>query len=276
MRAIIFNILFAITTIFFTLICAVFSFIPSRKPIMWALRRYCTRMVQVMRLIGIKPEVTGHENIPDGPAIIASKHQSYGDGFVLFSQIKDLSVVTGDHITKFPFISRILNKMNAVVVSSCGGAEVQRRFVETSRIIHEQKRKILIFPEGHLSQVGSHHRYKSGVYHLYKDLNCPVVPVAQNLGQRWNQMDWEKHPGPAKIEFLEPIPIGLNRKEFMSLLQDRIETRSLELLDYDNLGALDPELVGREIENNSAKAARKLKEAERAERESTADMETGT
>ena len=88
-------------------------------------------------------------------------------------------------------------------------------------------------------------------------------------------MDWEKYPGPAKIEFLEPIPIGLNKKEFMSLLQDRIETRSLELLDYDNLGALNPELVGREIENNSAKAARKLKEAERAERESTADMETG-
>lgn len=270
MRAIIFNCLFAIMTIFFGIICALFTLIPSRKPMMWALKRYCTRMVHVMRLVGIKPEVSGHENIPDGPAIIASKHQSYGDGFVLFSQIKDLSVVTGDHITKFPFISQILNKMNAVIVSSCGGAEVRRQFVETSRIIHEQKRKILIFPEGHLSKVGSHHRYKSGVYHLYRDLNCPVVPVAQNLGQRWNQVDWAKYPGTAKMEFLKPIQPGMKKKEFMALLQERIETRCLELLDYDNLGALDPNIVGKELENKTAKAARQAKETDQAKRLETA------
>ena len=268
MRALFFNIAFAIVTIFFTLFCAVLSFVPSQKPILWAVRRYCYRMVQVMRLIGIKPTVTGHENIPDGPAIIASKHQSYGDGFLLVSQIKGLSFVTGDHITKFPFISRILAKMNAVVVSSCGGKELRTRLLETSRIIHEQKRKILIFPEGHLSAVGTHHTYKRGVYHLYSDLNCPVVPVAQNLGQRWNQMDWEKYPGEAKMEFLEPIPPGLEKAEFMALLQERIETRSLELLDYDNLGALDTGTIGQQLENKSAIAAREAKEARQAELDS--------
>jgi len=263
MRSLLFNIAFAIITIFFTLFCAVLSFVPSQKPILWAVRRYCHRMVQIMRLIGIKPTVTGHENIPEGPAIIASKHLSYGDGFLLVSQIKDLSFVTGDHITKFPFISRILSKMNAVVVSSCGGKELRNRLLETSRIIHEQNRKILIFPEGHLSQVGTHHTYKRGVYHLYRDLNCPVVPVAQNLGQRWNQMDWEKYPGPATMEFLAPIAPGLEKKEFMALLQDRIETRSIELLDYDNLGALNPDTVGQQMENKSARARREAKEAER-------------
>lgn len=261
MRALFFNIGFALITIIFTLLCAVLSFIPSRKPIMWAVRRYCHRMVQLMRLIGIKPTVTGHENIPDGPAIIASKHLSYGDGFLLVSQIKGLSFVTGDHITKFPFISRILDKLNAVVVSSCGGKELRTRLLETSRIIHMQNRKLLIFPEGHLSKVGTYHQYKRGVYHLYKDLNCPVVPVAQNLGQRWNQMDWAKYPGEAKMEFLEPIAPGLGKTEFMALLQDRIETRSLELLDYNNLGALDPDTVGQMLENKSASAAREAKEA---------------
>lgn len=275
MRSLIFNIAFILTTIVAAIICFLLSLIPGRAPLMWGLRRYTKTMVWHMRwLAGIKVSVSGHENIPDGPVIIASKHQSYGDGFVLFSQFKDLSFVTGDHITKFIFIGTILSKMNAVVVSSCGGAEVRRQFAETSKLIHEQGRQILIFPEGHLSQVGTHHTYKSGVYHLYRDFNCPVLPVAQNLGQRWHMMDFKKFPGEAKMEFLEPIQPGLKKKEFMALLQERIETRSLELLDYDDLGALDPTRVGQLSENKVAKAAREKREQERAKRLKEADAAT--
>jgi len=229
---------------------------------MWGLRGYTKTMVWHMRVLaGIKVTVTGHDNIPDGPVIIASKHLSYGDGFVLFSQFKDLSFVTGDHITKFLFIKTILSKMNAVIVSSCGGAEVRRRFAETSELIREQGRRILIFPEGHLSEPGTHHSYKRGVYHLYRDFKCPVVPVAQNLGQRWNMMDLKKYPGPAQMEFLEPIAPGLGKEEFMALLQERIETRSLEILDYENPGALDISKIGQQVENKAAKAAREAKQA---------------
>jgi 1-acyl-sn-glycerol-3-phosphate acyltransferase len=127
--------------------------------------------------------------------------------------------------------------------------------------VREQGRRILIFPEGHLSEPGTHHSYKRGVYHLYRDFNCPVVPVAQNLGQRWNMMDLKKYPGPAKMEFLSPIEPGLEKDAFMALLQERIETRSLELLDYENLGALDVSKIGQLIENKAAKAAREAKEA---------------
>ena len=247
---------------------------------MWGIRGYTKAMVWHMRyLAGIKVTVTGHDNIPDGPVIIASKHQSYGDGFVLFSQFKDLSFVTGDHITKFLFIKTILAKMNAIIVSSCGGADVRRRFAETSQLVREQGRRILIFPEGHLSEVGTHHSYKRGVYHLYRDFNCPVIPVAQNLGQRWNMMDLKKYAGSAKMEFLEPIMPGLKKEAFMALLQERIETRSLELLDYDDLGALDPTRVGQLTENKTAIAAREKKEqmqAERLKEAAIAKVETNT
>lgn len=261
MRSLLFNAAFILTTFIFALFCAALSLIPGRKALMWGLRGYTKTMMWHMRFIaGINITVTGHENIPDGPVIIASKHLSYGDGFVLFSQFKDLSFVTGDHITKFLFIKTILSKMNAVIVSSCGGSDVRRRFAETSQLVREQGRRILIFPEGHLSQAGTHHSYKRGVYHLYHDFKCPVVPVAQNLGQRWNMMDLKKYPGPAKMEFLAPIAPGLKKDDFMTLLQERIETRSLEILDYENPGALDITKVGQRIENNSAKAAREAKD----------------
>ncbi len=264
MRSFVFNIFFGITTFLYAIVAVIFSLVPGRALMMGSLRRYTKLMVWGMRSIaGIKVNVAGHEHVShDGPIIIASKHQSYGDGFVLFSQFDDLSFVTGDHLEKFLFLKRILAKMNAVVIDSCGGEKVREKFAQTSQIVREQGRRILIFPEGHLSEIGTHHRYRKGVWHLYKDFGCPVVPVASNLGQRWNQNDWKKHQGTATMEFMEPIMPGLEKDAFMEILQERIETRSIELLDMDNLGALNPDNIGKFKENHVALEKRLKREAE--------------
>ncbi len=263
MRSFAFNIFFYAGTFFYALISVIFSFLPGRSLMMWSLRRYTKVMTWGMRAIaGIDVSVTGHNNVPkEGPVIIAAKHQSYGDGIVMFSQFFDLSFVTGDHLEKFLFLKRILAKMNAVVIDSCGGEDSRRKMSETSAVVREQGRRILIYPEGHLSKIGTHHTYRKGVFHLYQDFGCPVVPVATNLGQRWNQTDWKKYAGSAKLEFLEPIMPGLDKDAFMALLQDRVESRSLELLDMKNLGALDPADIGKHEENDAARAKRLAREA---------------
>ena len=89
------------------------------------------------------------------------------------------------------------------------------------------------------------------------------MPLASNLGQRWNQNDWVKHPGPANLEFLPPIMPGLDKDEFMARLETDIETRSIALLDLENLGALNPEDIGKTEENESARTKREAREAER-------------
>jgi len=158
--------------------------------------------------------------------------------------------------------------MNAVVIDSCGGVDAREKMAETSALVREQGRRILIYPEGHLSKIGTQHRYRKGVYHLYADFNCPVVPVATNLGQRWNQKDLRKYPGPATLEFLPPIQPGLDKDAFMAKLERMIETRSRDLLDLDNLGALDPNDIGKTVENDAARAARLKRDSEA---QSTAD-----
>lgn len=230
---------------------------------MGSLRQYTKVMRLGMRVIaGIDVTVRGHEHVPpSGPVIIAAKHQSYGDGIVMFSEFFDLSFVTGDHLEKFLFLKRILAKMNAIVIDSCGGVDSRKKMAETSAVVREQGRRILIYPEGHLSRIGTQHRYRKGVYHLYKDFGCPVVPVATNLGQRWNQNDWTKYPGPAVQEFLPPILPGLDKDTFMDKLEDAIETRSHDLLDMENLGALNPEDIGQLTENDVARKKRLEREA---------------
>lgn len=271
MRSTLFNIAFAITSIVFGLLCALLSLLPGRKPLMLGLSAYTHTMMFLMRFVAdIKVKVSGHENLPEtGPYIIAAKHQSYGDGFVLFSQFFDLSFVTGDHLEKFALMKKVLAKAGAVVIRSCGGSDVRDKLQKESERVRDEGRRILIFPEGHLSKVGTHHRYRKGVFFMYQDFDCPVIPVATNLGQRWNQNDWKKFPGPAHIEFLEPIPPGLGKEEFMKILQDRIETRSIEILDRENLGALNINDIGKISENSEAKASREAREASETEQPST-------
>ena len=265
MRSFIFNILFYATTVFYALFCALLSILPGSAAVRWGIRGYTKTMVWLMRHVaGIKIEIKGKERLPEkGPYILAPKHQSYGDGFVIYSQFKNnLSFVTGDHLEKFMTIKLILQKLGAVVIDSCGGSGAVTKLRNQAEKIVKEQRILLIYPEGHLSRIGTHHRFRKGVFHLYNEFDCPVVPVATNLGQRWNQNDWVKHKGPAVLEFLEPIMPGLEKDEFMAELEKRIETRSIELLDMENLGHLNPDDIGKLRENKVARAKREKREQE--------------
>jgi 1-acyl-sn-glycerol-3-phosphate acyltransferase len=265
--------LFFLITLIFAVVGAVLSLLPGRKIFMRWMQMYTRALVAAFEeFCGVDVTVRGYRHLDvidnewGGACIIASKHQSYGDGPVMFSSVKDISFIADNHIEKFWVIRRILSKIGAVMVDNCGGPEQRERMMEISQRVKDQGRKILIYPEGHLSKVGTHHRYRKGIFHLYQDFGVPVVPVATNLGQRWNQNRWLKYPGKAVVEFLPPILPGIEDKEaFMAHLQEVIETRSIELLDLERPGALDPDDIGKLAENSVAREKREAREAKERE-----------
>jgi 1-acyl-sn-glycerol-3-phosphate acyltransferase len=178
----------------------------------------------------VKVELKGRENLPEGPFIIAAKHHSWGDGFVMFANVENLSFVTGDHLERFPLVGRILKKFGAIVVDSCGGPEARRALSASAAQVAAEGRRILIYPEGHLAAPGERFRYRTGVYHMSRDFGLPVVPVATNLGCFWKQTDKSKTAGQATVEFLPPLPEGLSKVEFMARMEDVIETRTNQLI----------------------------------------------
>ncbi len=230
MRAFFFNIGFWVVSAVYVFLAALLALAPGRGGVRWAVRRYSRRMVGLMKAIGIRPEVRGRERLPPAPFIIAPKHSSYGDGFLMYVQFDDVAFVTGDHLERFPLVPRVLEKLGAIVIDNCGGPEARRDLAESFKQAAVEKRVVLIYPEGHLSKVGEHHRYRSGVWHMQETCGWPVVPVATSLGLRWQQEDFEKFPGPAVIEFLEPVPTGLGKDEFLALLSDRVETNTNRLI----------------------------------------------
>jgi len=231
MRTFAFNVAYWILSIAYASAAAFAALAPGRGATAWIIRRYVKRMVQAMRILaGIKIQVRGKDRLPTGAFIIASKHQSWGDGFATYDQFDDLAFVTGDHLEKFPLLGTVLRKLGAIVVNSCGGREARDSLKHRGADAHAEGRKILIFPEGHLAKVGCKYRYRTGVWHMYRDFDMPVVPLATNLGLFWPEEKYEKHPGTATLEFLDPIPTGLGKAEFMARLEAAIEGKTAELV----------------------------------------------
>lgn len=231
MRSFSFNVAYWILSIAYASAAAVAALAPGRDATSWIIRRYVRRMVQAMRVFaGIRIQYRGDDRLPEGAFIIASKHQSWGDGFATYDRFEDLAFVTGDHLEKFPLLGTVLKKLGAIVVNSCGGREARDSLKHRGADAHREGRRILIFPEGHLAKVGEKYRYRSGVWHMYRDFDMPVVPVATNLGLFWPEEKYEKHPGTATLEFLEPIPTGLDKAEFLQRLEAAIEGKTAELV----------------------------------------------
>jgi 1-acyl-sn-glycerol-3-phosphate acyltransferase len=231
MRSVLFAIAYWILSVFYASVGALASLIPGRAPLAAVIRLYTRRMTWAMHWIaGIKIDLRGRERLPDGAFIIAAKHHSWGDGFVMFANVDNLVFVTGDHLERIPLLRGVLHKLGAIVVDNCGGPEARKALSDQAAQAHADGRRILIYPEGNLAKAGERFRYRTGIFYMYRDFDLPVVPVATNLGLFWPQQDFAKHPGTATIEFLDPIAPGLDKAEFMERLERAVETRTAELI----------------------------------------------
>ena len=65
--------------------------------------------------------------------------------------------------------------------------------------------------------------YLPGVAALYNQLEIPCVPIALNSGLFWPRRGFLRRPGTIVLEFLDPIPAGLQRRAFMAALEERVE-----------------------------------------------------
>ena len=233
MRSFLFSVAYWSLSVIYVLISLPTMLLPGRRAITFVIRSYTRAMRIALHLIaGIKTEARGKHRLPaSGAYIVAAKHQSWGDGYMVYPEIKDLVFVTGDHLEKLPLVGGVLRKLGAIIIDTCGGGE--RKAASLSEGMARVKRegqRVLIYPEGHLAPIDHKMRYKAGVWHMYNEMKVPVVPVATNLGLFWEQESHHKTPGTAAIEFLEPIQPGLPKAEFLEQLEHMVEVRTAKLV----------------------------------------------
>lgn len=185
------------------------------RGVLWLLRR----------IVGLEVEIRGLDRLPDGPVIFAAKHQSALDTLLFHTIRTDVVYGLKRELGRIPVFALYLGRSGNIFVDRGGAATALKSLVRGARTAVERGCSIAIFPEGTRKPPGAPPDYKSGVAALYAALGVPVVPVALNTGLFWPRRSFVKRPGRAVVELLEPIPPGLDRQRFMTLLEERIEAR---------------------------------------------------
>ena len=182
-------------------------------------------------IAGITYEVRGLEHLPDGPIMIAAKHQSVLDTIIptLFTNMP--VYVLKQELLNLPIFGWYCRKAGLIAIDRSGHMSALKAMVAQAKERFEQGRPLIIFPEGTRQMIGAEPDYKPGVAAIYMMLGVPCVPLALNTGTSWPAKGFMRYPGKVVFEFLPVIPPGLKRGPFMELLESRIEEASQALLD---------------------------------------------
>lgn len=192
-------------------------------------------------IVGVKVEFRGLDNLPQGAALVASKHQGMLDIVALLAVLPDSCFVMKKELMPLPFFGWFAWKAKMIAVDRAGHAKALKDMTRQARDRLAEGRQIVIFPEGTRNTPGVPGDYKPGVAAIYRDLEGPCWPVATNSGVHWPAHGFRRYPGTVVFEFLEPIPAQLKRGQMMALLESRIETASLALLEpNDRLAHSEP------------------------------------
>jgi len=178
----------------------------------------------------ISVEIRGVEHMPAGRALIAAKHQCMYDTMAPFRALPDACYVMRKELIRIPFYGWYCARAGMIVVDRDAHAKALRKLVTDARSRVSQARQVVIFPEGHRTPPGAKGDYKPGIAALYRNLGLGCTPMATNSGLHWPAHGFIRRPGTIVYEFLEPIPPGLHRAEFMRVLEERIETASAALV----------------------------------------------
>lgn len=232
-RSIAFNVFFYGFTALYALVVLPLALLPNADPLQRAFRFWGKAILWGMRVVGgMKIEMRGLENLPPvgKAALIAGKHQSECDAVVLTALVDDIAFVAMKELFSYPAVGPILYKLGMIRVDTCGGGRERRNLAAYAQKAADEGRRIAIFPEGNLMAIGEKERYRTGIYHMARDLDLPVTPMATCVGLLWNRRDWTKRAGRAAVQFLPPLKAGDNKAAFMAKLEEVVEHETAKLV----------------------------------------------
>jgi 1-acyl-sn-glycerol-3-phosphate acyltransferase len=231
LRSALFNLMFIIMTT----LCVLggLLMVPPfpRRWIRLYVRGWANSILWLLRVIcGIRLRITGMENLPPGPVVVAAKHQSAFDTVVWLAVLPDAVYVLKQELLRIPIWGVLARRYGAVAVDRAGGASALKRMVREASAAAAEGSQIIIFPEGTRTLPGVRVPYLPGVVALGAAIKRPIVPVATDSGVYWGKRAFAKRPGTLTVSILPPLPQGLPRAELLARMQEVIETESLRLL----------------------------------------------
>jgi 1-acyl-sn-glycerol-3-phosphate acyltransferase len=230
LRSLVYNVLFYALLVIW-IILALPTFLMPARVFMSVARRWARQSIWLMRVVcGTRVEYRGLEKIPKGPLLVASKHQSMWETFALLQFFDQPLFIYKRELGWIPFFGWYLVKANMIGVDRDGGMRSLMEMARRAPAEVRRGRQLVIFPEGTRRAVDAPPSYKTGVGQIYVNSGVPCLPVALNSGLFWPRRTFMRYPGTLVVEFLDPLPPGLSRKEFSARVSAAIEDATARLV----------------------------------------------
>ncbi len=172
----------------------------------WAVFHYSL----VQHVLGIRFIWNGV--IPDGPYLIAVKHQAMVEAVDTLRFARSPVVVMKRELSRMPLWGKAARVYGVIGVDRDAGAAALREMMVEAKKAAAGGRPVIIFPEGTRVRVGETPPLRPGFAGLYRVLGLPVVPIALDSGVVWPR-GFVKHRGIIRFKVGEIIPPGLKRDE---------------------------------------------------------------
>ncbi|GAB5374786.1 MAG: lysophospholipid acyltransferase family protein [Acuticoccus sp.] len=229
-RSAIYSVAATLFFLFATAASAWVVFFPSNRT-RFMLRWWAAGDLVLLRVIcGQRIEVRGAHNKPDGPALVASKHQSAWETMALVPMLPRGAIILKKELLRIPIYGWFARYYGMIPVDRNGGSSALRRLAQDARAALAKGFQIVIFPEGTRRVISAPPDYKAGAFYLYDQLKVPIVPVALNSGLLWPRHRFVRYPGTITVSFLPAIEPGLPRAEVKARLMRAIERETDRLV----------------------------------------------
>ena len=119
----------------------------------------------------------GHDQLPFSEAfILTPNHLSNLDVFILSAAVKkEFYTLSKQELFKNPFLRFLLTRLHGIPVNRKGFC---RQTLLAALDILQQKKVVVVFPEGYVSKNGTLARFKQGFVRLALEAKVPIIPVA--------------------------------------------------------------------------------------------------
>jgi len=168
--------------------------------------------------------IKGKENlISEGKFFIACSHQSMFETFFLQTIFNSPVFILKKELLRIPFFGMYLKKIGSISIDRDKISKENLGFSDKIKsVINSSNRPIIIFPQATRMTFEDRTPFKKGVSRIYEDLQIKCQPVAINSGNIWPKSGKLKPNGILVVSILKEIEPGMERKDFLNILQNNI------------------------------------------------------
>ena len=168
--------------------------------------------------------IKGKENLISGSKFfIACSHQSMFETFFLQTIFNSPVFILKKELLRIPVFGMYLKKIGSISIDRDKISKENLGFSDKIKsVINSSNRPIIIFPQATRMTVEDRTPFKKGVSRIYEDLQIKCQPVAINSGNIWPKNGKLKPNGILVVSILKEIEPGMERKDFLNILQNNI------------------------------------------------------